>query len=222
MAVEAAIGSWFTVPSSTQVARSPEERDKGRENPRHGFIDGWSPLCSKERSRDSVAEVGIVPELCDRGKQGIASSTVATLHPPKVRSASARRCNRFPTEVEAGPDWSLRPTRRPPRVWLTGGRGYARQTGPKCQWYNTPRALAPSWAERRDWAESGVNSAQAQMSFPPSFIIPIFYYFLTYFRSNSNLVWNSHSKFEMLRKLKLQHEMPWYFINIFIHLLILF
>jgi hypothetical protein len=40
MAVEAAIGSWFTAPSSTQVARSPEERDKGRENPRHGFIDG--------------------------------------------------------------------------------------------------------------------------------------------------------------------------------------
>ena len=27
-------------PSSTQVARSPEERDKGRENPRNGFIDG--------------------------------------------------------------------------------------------------------------------------------------------------------------------------------------
>jgi hypothetical protein len=29
-----------TAPSSTQIARSLEERDKGRENPCHGFIDG--------------------------------------------------------------------------------------------------------------------------------------------------------------------------------------
>jgi hypothetical protein len=35
-----AIGSWFTAPSSTQVARSTEERDERRENQHRGFIDG--------------------------------------------------------------------------------------------------------------------------------------------------------------------------------------
>jgi hypothetical protein len=39
------LGGWSTALTFPQVARSTEEKDKGRENPCHGFIDGWSPLC---------------------------------------------------------------------------------------------------------------------------------------------------------------------------------